>query len=161
MLVAAVLFRTLIFPRYIHAAELCNHYENVTEPVQDCRLQERTWLISEEISVGGYEEDMVELTKSEFVEDIEAYCRNVVPKYKKCIQENSMLQGCGQSEDISQLTTGWLSIYCNGEHLADWLKEYVTYGFNYKHACGNNISTVCYINRAFLSSVKKEAVKTV
>ncbi|XP_045193975.2 uncharacterized protein LOC123549722 isoform X1 [Mercenaria mercenaria] len=147
MLVAAVLFGTLIFPRYIHAAESCNHYENVTKPVQECRLQEGTLHFLPELSIGGYSEDMVELTKSEFVEDIESYCSNVIPKYKECIRASSVLQSCGNSEDIAQLTTDWLPIYCSGEHLADWLKEYVTYGFNYKHACGrNNITFACYFN---------------
>ncbi|XP_045193976.2 uncharacterized protein LOC123549722 isoform X2 [Mercenaria mercenaria] len=124
MLVAAVLFGTLIFPRYIHAAESCNHYENVTKPVQECRLQEGTLHFLPELSIGGYSEDMVELTKSEFVEDIESYCSNVIPKYKECIRASSVLQSCGNSEDIAQLTTDWLPIYCSGEHLADWLKEY-------------------------------------
>ncbi|XP_053393537.1 uncharacterized protein LOC123564921 [Mercenaria mercenaria] len=48
------------------------------------------------------------------------------------------------------MTTDWLSIYCTGENVADWLAEYVAYGFKYKHACSiNNMSLKCYFNQVF------------
>ncbi|XP_053393534.1 uncharacterized protein LOC128555352 [Mercenaria mercenaria] len=104
-------------------AESCEKYDDFSDIVFECRRDEGGIHVLPELSAWRYGDD-TEITKKEFVEDIEAYCRNVTPKYKECISGSSVMKKCGNSEDIDMLTTDWVSIYCNGEGIADWLNEY-------------------------------------
>ncbi|XP_060568648.1 uncharacterized protein LOC132727242 isoform X2 [Ruditapes philippinarum] len=77
--------------------------------------------------IAGYSNGLVELTETELEKDLAAYCRNITPMYAKCIEKSAAMQNCHSSQyifDIKELTTDWLSIYCNNDDISDWLKEY-------------------------------------
>ncbi|XP_060568646.1 uncharacterized protein LOC132727242 isoform X1 [Ruditapes philippinarum] len=95
--------------------------------------------------IAGYSNGLVELTETELEKDLAAYCRNITPMYAKCIEKSAAMQNCHSSQyifDIKELTTDWLSIYCNNDDISDWLKEYLRHGFRYKNTCGRN--DICY-----------------
>jgi hypothetical protein len=72
--------------------------------------------------------------------------------YAKCIEKSAAMQNCHSSQyifDIKELTTGWLSIYCNNDDISDWLKECKLLG-HFRSVCAevwycqtSNMITVC------------------
>ncbi|XP_053383821.1 uncharacterized protein LOC123564925 [Mercenaria mercenaria] len=93
MVIGAAIIGILVGLCSVHA-DSCGRYGNFTGIVFECRREEGGMLVLSELSASHYGDD-TEITKTDLVEDIEAYCRNVIPKYKECISGSSGLQKCG------------------------------------------------------------------